>query len=102
MTGPEGPDIAEPADYVLLPRAAFFEFLGSVALPPWPDADGNLVLGGDVDCAPLAEGLAEWVRQNDLSGVCNITPPESGSNVHQYDGQVNLPANVQEGYEGST
>lgn len=59
----------EDADYVVFPRATFFEFLGAWALPPWPDVDGHLTLGGDVDCAPLAERLAEWVKQNDLSSV---------------------------------
>lgn len=54
-------------DYVVLPRAALFEWLGAVALPPWPDADGHHVLGGDVDCAPIAERLIQWVEQNDLS-----------------------------------
>lgn len=57
------------ADYVVFPRDTFFEFLGAMALPPWPDADGHLTLGGDVDCAPLAQRLKAWVEQNDLSDV---------------------------------
>lgn len=57
------------ADYVVFPKVAFFEWMGEAALPPWPDKDGHHVLGGDVDCAPLAERIVRWVEENDLSNV---------------------------------
>lgn len=52
-------------EVVVLPRDALFEFLGEMALPPWRDNRGNLI-GGDMECAPIAERLSKWVDGHDL------------------------------------
>lgn len=59
---------ASDQDFVVLPREPLFEFLGEMALPPWTDADGSII-GGGIDCAPIASRLIEWVDQHDLGDL---------------------------------
>jgi hypothetical protein len=54
-------------DYVVLPRDALFEFFGRMALPPWQE-NGEWI-GGNIDCAPIAQEIQQWVEDNDLSSV---------------------------------
>lgn len=56
------------SDTVTFDRTELFEFLGAVALPPWSDNDGRW-LGSDIDCAPIAATLRDWVDAHDLTVV---------------------------------
>lgn len=60
------PDERHSAEYVVLPRAALFEFFGEMALPPWPDREGHYCLGGSTPCAPLAEKIVRWVEAHEI------------------------------------
>jgi hypothetical protein len=56
----------EDPDFVVLPRAALFEFFGEMALPPWPDGKGGQ-FGSNINCAPIASKISEWVDGHDVS-----------------------------------
>lgn len=43
-----------------------YEMLGELALPPWDDQHGGY-LGGDLDCAPMAEHIQERVEQTRIA-----------------------------------
>lgn len=51
-------------DFVVFDREEFFQFLGQYCLPPWEDKEGRWI-GGDIDCAPIAERLLAWVAEHD-------------------------------------
>jgi len=51
--------------YVTFKSEELFQFFGEVALPPWPHADGEMC-GSDVDCAPIASKIEEWVEEHKL------------------------------------
>ena len=57
-------------DQVIVSRERLLQLFGKWGLPPWPDRDGNPTLGGDVDCAPLAEQIVA-----DVDILCGTTPP---------------------------
>jgi hypothetical protein len=65
-------------DFVVLPRDALLELFGELALPPWIDADGS-VLGGGIDCAPIAQRITAWIAEHDLSDVHIGAPAVAGS-----------------------
>lgn len=64
----ESSGATELGECVVLPRTALLEFLGAVALPPWRDEHGEWI-GGNIDCAPIAGRIAEWIRVHDLAQV---------------------------------
>jgi hypothetical protein len=64
---PTTPVSARDAEYVVVPRAALFEFFGRMALPPWQER--GKWIGGNIDCAPIAEEITSWVDANDLSHI---------------------------------
>lgn len=60
------PEQPKDRDFVVLPRDALYEFFGAVALPPWKDADGQLI-GTGVDAAPIGNRITNWVEEHDLA-----------------------------------
>ena len=75
-------------DWILVSRSELLQMLGKYALPPWKDSKGN-VLGGDIDCAPLAQELSDAVDDlekpsQDTFGVCSVclhAPPSPDQKV---------------------
>lgn len=69
MRTPLGPGRFQPDDYdpeyVVLPRAPLFEWLGEVALGPLPP---------DADCAVVASRLILWVDEHDLAPIYRLEP----------------------------
>jgi hypothetical protein len=62
---------ADDQKYIVFKRNQFYELMGELALPPWTDADGSL-LGGDIDCAPLAQHISERAEAVCLSDAVVI------------------------------
>lgn len=61
------PELArEHAEVIVLPRDALLEFFGEMALPPW--VENGEVIGGTIDCAPIASRISDWLREHDLTG----------------------------------
>lgn len=52
-------------DLVVVSRSEMTVLFGKWGLPPWPNGAGEYVLGGDVDCAPLAQEIAA-----DIAALC--------------------------------
>ena len=52
----------EIQQHVVFTREALFQMLGKVALPPWSDQHGGY-LGGDLNCAVIADELQEAVEE---------------------------------------
>lgn len=61
----DGPD-EYPADTVLFGWAELLAMFGEFALPPWYSPAGD-ELGADIDCAPLAQQIADRLRKLALS-----------------------------------
>ena len=62
------------SDLVVLKRDELFEFFGAVALPPWTLETGEIV-GGSVDCAPIAPRISEWVESHEVTLPGVISSP---------------------------
>lgn len=53
-------------DVYILEKEALLQLLGAMALPPWQDDSGTWI-GGNIDCAPLADRIVKWLAEHDLS-----------------------------------
>lgn len=57
---------AKEAEAITIDSEDLYGMLGEFALPPWTDADGTQ-LGGEIDCAEIAEDLIERVEQTRIA-----------------------------------
>jgi hypothetical protein len=64
-------DLDHDDKYVVFKRSEFYEMMGFFALPPWNDADGNLI-GTDIDCAPITAEIERTVNERSLSDAVVI------------------------------
>jgi hypothetical protein len=60
VMGPSAPD--DEGEVVVLRLTDLVQLLGRFGLPPWPDGRGGW-LGGDVDCAPIAENMRRALQR---------------------------------------
>lgn len=84
------------AEYVIVHRDALFEFFGQMALPPWRDERGKL-LGGGINCAPIAEQITKWVDDHDLSSLYDVAPTTAGSSPMASAAAAHNPADDAQG-----
>lgn len=72
--------------YIVFNRNDFYEMMGALALPPYYDNNLQPTLGGDVDCAMVAQHIVRQAEAHELDDAVVIRRQDlfAGPALHTY------------------